>query len=106
AGRVGGGEHAVVAGQLALQAKTALNPEENRIQREEDEDDLLGKVDPVVVAAQMLALMENDMLQFRGRKTRIEAGRYQDAGRQETDDAGLNDVVRGAEKYRTCSLDT
>ena len=98
--RACGLQNSVVAGQLALGAEAALDPENSRAEREEAEGELLEEVDPVVVTAEMLHLVTEDGLQLGRRERGSEMERQQDGGREEADDAGASDVGRGAELDR------
>jgi hypothetical protein len=61
AGREGDAKDTVVAGEFALAAEAALDPDKRRVEREEGEADLLQKIEPVVGAAQVLDLVEDDL---------------------------------------------
>ena len=58
-------EDALVAGQLALDAKTAFDPPQHRIQRKQHKAQLLQQIDPIVSTTQMFHLMQNNLLQLR-----------------------------------------
>jgi hypothetical protein len=59
-----GAQNAVVAGQFALRAKAAFDPEEHRVDGEQNQADFLQEVGPVVGAAQVLHLVDYHLLQF------------------------------------------
>src|ERR1019366_6981370 len=56
----------VVAGHLTLAAEPMLNPKQRGIKREQNQAELLGKVRPIVVAAQMFGFMQHYLFEFAG----------------------------------------
>jgi hypothetical protein len=62
AGCAGGAEDLLVAGEFALDAEAALQPEERGVEGEEDEGELLEEVEPVVGAAEVGGFVEDDLV--------------------------------------------
>jgi hypothetical protein len=97
AGRAGGAENLLVAGELALKAEAALDPEEGGVEREEDKSELLEEVEPVVCAAEVGAFVEDDLVELVGGEALEEPAGDEDLGGEEADDAGAVDFVGDAE---------
>ena len=97
AGCVRDANDAFVAGHFAALAELAFDEPERGVQGEKHEAEFLQKVGPVVAAAEMFRLVENDLVEFAGCEAREEPIGNKDAGREEADDAGAVDVRRGAD---------
>ena len=96
---IGDADDAFITGHLAFAAETVLDPGESGVQREDDEAKFLEEVGPVVVAAQVFGFVEDDLLEFARCDTGEEPLGNEDARREESDDAGAVEHVRGADGY-------
>ena len=93
----GTAEDAVVAGKFAFEAETALDPDEDRVEGKEDEAELLEEVEPVVTAAEMLDLVQDDLVELRAGELFEDACWDEDARGKEADYAWPVDFSRGTE---------
>ena len=94
---VGDAYDTFITGHLALAAETMLDPGESGVQREDDKAEFLEEVGPVVVAAEVLGFVEDDLLEFAGCDTGEEPLGNEDARREKADDAGAVEHARGAD---------
>ena len=88
AGSVGDADDALIASHFALAAQTMLKPCQSRIEREDDEAELLEEVGPVVAAAEMFGFVEDDLPELGRREARKQPVRNEDARREKANDAG------------------
>jgi hypothetical protein len=68
AGCISNADDAFIAGHFALAAETMFDPRESRVEREEDEAELLKEIGPVVATVKVLGFVEDDLLEFGGCK--------------------------------------
>jgi len=94
---VGDAYDAFITGHFALAAEAMLDPGESGVQREDDKAEFLEKVGPVIVAAEVLGFVEDDLLEFAGCDTGQEPLGNEDARREKADDAGAIEHARGAD---------
>jgi hypothetical protein len=81
-------QNTIIAGEFTLHAETLLDPEQYGIERKENKGDLLEEIGPVVAAAEMLHLMEDDLFQLLGGELCQKVGGNKDPRMEESDDAG------------------
>jgi hypothetical protein len=64
------GNHAGIAGKLTLKAQPPIQPKQCWIEGKQGEADFLEQIYPVIATAQVLALVQDDLLQFQRSKPR------------------------------------
>ena len=78
-------DHAFITGHLALPAEPPLHPRQRGIQRKQNQAQLLNQVAPVVAAAQVFGLMQNNLFQLAEGQPSPEPLWNQDSRLEKTD---------------------
>jgi hypothetical protein len=92
-------QYAVITCQLAFNAEASFYPEQNRVQRKNDQSDLLKEICPIVSTAKVLHLVQNDLLKFLLRKSLEQRRGNKNSRPEKSHDTGAIDFGRDA-KHR------
>ena len=104
-------QYPLIASQFALKAEPPLHPGKRRVQREQDQRELLEQIQPVVVAREMSSLVQHHMLQFRRRELRKQPLRNHNLRREKANHCRPIDLIRDTDlrisrdSLRQCDLD-
>jgi hypothetical protein len=90
-------DNGFIAGHLAFFREAAFDPPKRGIQRKENQAKLLGEIGPVVETAEVLGLMENDLIELSLCEAHEQPIRNEDAWGEEADDTGAIQIMRGAD---------
>ena len=91
-GSFGESENSIVAGYLALETETLLDPDERWVQREEDKSQLLDQIDPIIGPTEMSHFVKNNLFELGWSEFFEEPGWDENPRGEEADDTGTIDL--------------